>query len=99
QNGMNPVKPVDSIAPRSWVPLVAFRGVIVKVVAARTLHDIVAHRSHISDLALSDKQNSLRQQWITMPYQVVIHHGGILNLRRECRCKPRNGISSRSSAR
>jgi len=66
KNSVNAVETIDRIAPRSWAPLVAFCGFVVKVVAARALHDIAANRRHIPDLARRAVQDRLRQHGISL---------------------------------
>ena len=64
-----PVETVDGIATRIRVAFVAARRLVVKVIAARALHQIAADRRHIANLPGRAEQNRLRQKRITLTHR------------------------------
>ena len=66
EDRVDAVEPVDRVAAAAGLPLVAPRGAVVEVVAARPLHQVAADGRHVPQLRRGAVQDRLRQQRVAL---------------------------------
>ena len=74
---MDPVEPVDRIAPRAGHALVAARGVVVEIAAARALEQVTADGRDVADLRARPRQDRARQHRIVRTDRAVGRERGV----------------------
>ncbi len=81
EHGVHPVVTVEGAAARAGRALVAGRGRIAKVVAARALQQVATHGRHVAQLRARAREQRLGQQGVArddvgVPGQIAVPHHG-----------------------
>ena len=73
------VEAVDRVAALARAALVAARGVVIEIGAARALQEIAADRRHVADLRRSAGEDRLREQGKALAHTPVGRDRGVLH--------------------